>query len=400
MALPSPLDRHQPSLEDANDLTEALALDEGQRARAQSRFYRIAQHFESDLNTDNTDNTSRSRNRDGNGGDGSSSAARYSLPLLVRLTYDHALSGQSRENFLRAFFSALALPVDGPQGQGEEDEDIEDLRSPFFGFADYLLDNFFLPLKASAKKTPQPSPAYHSAIERVQGGTFSCTSDRVSALRGACLVRDRHRCVISRKFDLHEAAARARRDGDDALDNDGNLLREDGNSVSMLNVAHILPHSLMTAQPGSEPSPSKQATLAILNMFDNGVEHLIEGPDIDRPRNAITLTTDFRSLFGDFQVFFEPLDQPHTYRIDSFYPRMFLRDPAFPITRALYLSEHQTIDPPSPRLLALHRAIAQILHLSAAGEYIDRLLSDMDGRDVHAVGTTELDRLVRVRLRG
>lgn len=139
-------------------------------------------------------------------------------------------------------------------------------------------------------------------------------------------------------------------------------------------------------------------------MFDNGVVHLIEGTDIDRPRNAVTLTHELHSLFGDFQVFFKPLSEPHTYRIDSFYPRMLMQalmqDPAFPITRTLYLSEHRTIDPPSPRLLAVHCAIAHILHLSAAGEYIDRLLLDMDGQHVQADGSTELDRLVRLRLRG
>jgi hypothetical protein len=90
-------------------------------------------------------------------------------------------------------------------------------------------------VKASTKKTPQPSPAYHSAVERVQGGVpgFAGTLDRVSTLRGACLIRDRHGCVISRKSDLKEAAHRMRKAGEDALDDDGDLLREDENSVDV-----------------------------------------------------------------------------------------------------------------------------------------------------------------------
>ncbi|KAI1272767.1 hypothetical protein F5Y07DRAFT_286290 [Xylaria sp. FL0933] len=378
MPSPSPLHRHQLSLEGVIDFTVATPLSESQRAFAKHEFYRIADQFE------------------GNNG---APTAQYSPARLVRLTYEYALSEASRDNFLRAFFHAMDLSL---EDQGHDD--LEDLRSPFFGFADYLLDNFFLPLKASTKKTPQPSPAYHSAVERVQGGSVLSlpgTPDRLSALRGACLIRDRHRCVISRKFDLREAADRMRKAGNDALDDDGNLLREDENSVDVLEVAHILPHSLVKTDAGSELSPSKQAALAILNMFDGGVVHLIEGTDIDRPRNALTLTTTLHSLFGDFQVFFEPLpSQLHTYRIDSFYPRILLRDPAFPITRTLYLSDHRTIDPPSPRLLALHRAIAHILHLSAAGDYIDKLLRDMDGQSVFADGSTELDRLVRFGLRG
>ncbi|KPM42283.1 hypothetical protein AK830_g4280 [Neonectria ditissima] len=375
----SPLNSHQSSLEGVINFSAEPPLGADQRTHAKGRFYYIVEHFEAA---------------------NSSTSSRYSRPRLVHLTYDYAISEESRDNFLRAFFRAMALSIDG-----EEDIDFEDLRSPFFGFADYLLDNFFLPLKASTKRTPQPSPAYHSAVQRAQGGDFqgfSGTPDRVSALRGACLIRDRHRCVISRKFDLEEAANRMQRDGDDARDDDGNLLLEDANPVDVLEVAHILPHSLMKSDIGSELNPSKQAALAILNMFDSGVVHLIEGVDVDRPRNAITLTNTLHRLFGDFRVVFEPTsdEQPHTYRISSFYSSSLLRDPALPITRTLYLTDARTIDPPSPRLLAVHNAIAHILHLSAAGGYIDKLLRDTDGKGIQADGSTELDRLVKLRLGG
>ncbi|KAI1119836.1 hypothetical protein F5Y10DRAFT_149237 [Nemania abortiva] len=377
MLAPSPHHRHPLSLEAVINFPDAIPLSNSQRTNARRRFYQIATHFETDRNSNNT--------------------TQYSPPRLVRLTYEHALSEQSRDYFLRTFFLAMALSIDGQQAE----DDAENLRSAFFDFAEYLMDNFFLPLKGSTRKTPQPSPAYHSAIERVQvGGKFSGATDRVSALRGACLIRDRHRCVISRNFDLHEAAIRMRRDGDGALDDDETPILQGGDSVRGLEVAHILPHSLITTNLESELSSPKQAALSILNMFDSEVVHLIEGADIDRPRNAITLTHDLHSLFGDFQIFFQPLPDPHTYRIDSFYPRMLLRDPAFPVTRTLYLSEHRAIDPPSPRLLAVHCAIAHILHLSAAGEYIDKLLLDMDGQNIRADGSTELDRLVRLRLRG
>ncbi|GAW15171.1 hypothetical protein ANO14919_045800 [Xylariales sp. No.14919] len=137
-------------------------------------------------------------------------------------------------------------------------------------------------------------------------------------------------------------------------------------------------------------------------MFDTGVVHLIEGADIDRPRNAITLTPFLHSLFGNFEVFFEPIpgQQPHTYRINSFYPSYLMPELAFPITRTFYLTNDRSIDPPSPRLLAVHRAIAYILHLSAAGEYIDKLLRDMDEQGVQADGSTELDRLVKLGMGG
>lgn len=110
-------------------------------------------------------------------------------------------------------------------------------------------------MKASTRRTPQPSPAFHSAVERVQAGGvqgFTGTPDRVSALRGACLIRDRHRCVISRSFDLAEATNRIRiAGGNGARDDDGNPFREDDSLVA-LEVAHILPHSLMKTDAESE----------------------------------------------------------------------------------------------------------------------------------------------------
>ncbi|KAI1660597.1 hypothetical protein F4813DRAFT_298679, partial [Daldinia decipiens] len=203
-------------------------------------------------------------------------------PLLVRLTYEYALTDESKDNFLRTFFRSMGLSMDGEDiGFGDKDFE-EELRSSLLRFADYLLDNFFLPLKASAKKTPQPSPAYHSAVEKAQGGPqqFPGTPDRVSSLRGACLIRDRHRCVISRMFDQQEAVQRFERSGNAASDDDGNLLKLDA-GFQRLEVAHILPHSLTKVDSSSQLSASKQAALAIFNMFDSGVGHLIEGTDID-----------------------------------------------------------------------------------------------------------------------
>lgn len=136
-------------------------------------------------------------------------------------------------------------------------------------------------------------------------------------------------------------------------------------------------------------------------MFDPGITHLIEGYDIDRPRNAITLTSSFHRFFGAFEVFFEPVPDaaPHTYRVGSFLPGTIVGG-LLPVTRTLYLSENRTIDPPSPRLLALHCAIAHILHLSAAAAYIDEVLDDVEKKGIRADGLTELGRLVTLRLNG
>lgn len=135
-------------------------------------------------------------------------------------------------------------------------------------------------------------------------------------------------------------------------------------------------------------------------MFDDGVVHLIKGTDIDRSRNVITLTYDLHQLFGNFKIYFEPSGgEAHTYLIDSTTSDI-LRPPIFPIQRTLFVTDNKTIDPPSPRLLAVHSAIAHILHMSAAGRYIDGILEDLDQHEISADGSTKLGQLVDLRLTG
>jgi hypothetical protein len=133
-------------------------------------------------------------------------------------------------------------------------------------------------------------------------------------------------------------------------------------------------------------------------MFDDGILHLIAGSEIDRPRNALTMTHDFHQLFGNFEVYFEAVpDIPYTYKIDTTRSGI-LRNPIFPLTRTLTTT--RIIDPPSPRFLAIHRAITLVLHQSTAGDYIDRILEHLDQINIRKDGSTEVGHLIELRLGG
>jgi hypothetical protein len=138
-------------------------------------------------------------------------------------------------------------------------------------------------------------------------------------------------------------------------------------------------------------------------MFNPGAIHLIDGIDIDRPINALTLTHDLHRLFGNFEIAFEPVGiQPHTYKVDYVESDRMGRVEKLPVTVSLFLTPDRSVDPPSPQLLAIHSAIGRILHLSAAGEYINdyiRDLEEMKGGEVMHDGSTRLDDYVRLRLR-
>jgi len=263
-------------------------------------------------------------------------------------------------------------------------------------------------VKAATGKTPQPSSTYDSAVIMVQGQNqeYITTPARLAALRGTSLVRDHHRCVVSRVFDIEEFERRIRREGEaEARDDDGNPL---SGPFGHLEVAHIIPHSLTRPQEGSEVGladinkPNLDEMLKIdLNMLDTGVARLIEGVGIDRPLNALSLSLDHHRWFGAFKIFFTPVpdEEPHAYKIETFLRASFPSSP-LPVTRTLLLSPGRNIDPPSSRLLAVHRAIAHILHLSGAGAYIDRFLREMDEGFVQADGSTQLDKYMRLRLKG
>ncbi|EJT68940.1 hypothetical protein GGTG_13528 [Gaeumannomyces tritici R3-111a-1] len=378
-----PHHRHQSSLQGMLHAGTPV-MEEDTRAQANIRMRHILQHCEAAANQQPQQG--------------------YNHPALVRLTHDYARSDDSKSLFLSSFFEHLDLPLAGNVTDSDVDfgdpEVKERLCKSVDAFAEYLMDNFFLPLKAVSNKTPQPSPITNSAVQRAQGSDLPQavvgTPERVSTLRGTCLVRDRHRCVISRKFDTTEGRKRYEAAPGNARDDDGHLIGP--RDFRTLEVAHILPHSLTKASD-SLLSPGRKAALDVLNMFDVGVVYMIEGAEIDRPYNAITLSHEHHLDFGSFQIFFEPVpDQPpHTYRIDAF--KDFVGETlGLPVTRTLYLTEDRNIDPPSPRLLAIHSAIGHILHLSGAGDYIDRVFRDAEEYGVRSDGSTQLGILLSSKL--
>lgn len=251
MALPH--HRHQSSLEGILDFSSPQPLEQDQLKRATNIFNRIVALYEP-LQTND-------------GG--------YKRITLLRIAHD---SVTSRDNFLRYFFlfvekelrqtgdaselnlsRALCRYVDLDSWNREQRTDLE--RS-LAAFSDFFVNNFLLPrtqhtyherdrsnaesdlVKASARKTPQPTPTPLSGSltsEKVVG-----TTRRLSNLRRDCLLRDGHRCVISRKFDIREARERVKQAAGNAKDDDGQLLNSIEEGFEFLEVAHILPHSLMS----------------------------------------------------------------------------------------------------------------------------------------------------------
>ncbi|KAJ5998514.1 hypothetical protein N7451_006324 [Penicillium sp. IBT 35674x] len=368
--------RHQSSLEGVLDFSVPFSLTPQQHETARNLVTTLIRHYGPEKTV-----------RKG-----------YRPAALIQAILEHVASPDTFMTFFISYlYEALCLE-EGHAAEGEP-EQIKLLNGGLEKFAEYIVENFLLPLRASSVKTPQPTPTSFSSL---QSSTPTGTRQRVSVLRQSCLVRDRHRCVVSRKFDRAAARKRFAENPESCADDDGKLLKEEASDqFQYLEVAHILPHCLTTVASGdTDLSDSKKNVLQILDMFDPGIIHLIDGPKIDSPANALTLTLDYHRLFGEFQIYFERTGIRHQYRIDSTEHSPFLRDPLFPVTRLLTLSPHRTVDPPSPRLLDVHRAIALIMKLSGASEYIEKILRDMEELNVREDGSTHLGYLASLRLGG
>ncbi|KAJ5200406.1 hypothetical protein N7472_005610, partial [Penicillium cf. griseofulvum] len=312
----------------------------------------------------------------------------YRPTALIQATLEHVTSPDTFITFFLTYiYKDLRFDeghaVDSNITHALEPEQINKLHGGLEKFAKYIVENFLLPLRASSVKTPQPTP---TSLSSLQSSTSTGTRQRISILRQKYLIRDRHRCVVSRKFDRAAARKRFEENAESYANNDGNLLKDkSSDQFQYLEVTHILPYCLTTVASGeTDLSDSKKNALRIL----------------DIPINALTLTLDYHRLFGEFKIYFEPTGTRHQYRIDSTECSPFLRDPLFPVTRSLTLSPHRTVDPPSPRVFDIHRAIILIMKLSSASEYIKRVLRDIEELDVREDGSTHLGYLTGLRLGG
>ena len=268
--------------------------------------------------------------------------------------------------------------------------DINILPEKVVSFKDCLITNFFLPRRSTfyfipmgrRKKEKNSLLTFFSQSKPVLANRHSIhllrplslqrklspgPAYRIATLRRDCLIRDKYRCVITRNFDRTEARRRVALDGPGAVDDDGQVL--DGSSFLNLEVAHILPRLLTNFESNLDLVTAREIALDILNMFDMNINRLMAGTDIGRPTNALTLTVNCHDEFGAFRIYFEATNRPHTYRIQSYDLPLISAVPQA-ITRVLTLSP--TIDSPHPRLLAVHAAIARVLHLSSAGPHWSR----------------------------
>ncbi|KAI9765469.1 MAG: hypothetical protein M1839_005500 [Geoglossum umbratile] len=260
--------------------------------------------------------------------------------------------------------------------------------------ANHLVYFFFLPFRGQALKTPQPTPHLTSAGDGVH---HIPTLDRISNLRATCLARDGYRCMVSGLFDGTTAFNRNLN-----VDDSGMPLNDD--TVALTEVAHIIPHALGETTHENSPLDTQKTTFwDVMKLFHPYAERLLDGVEIDKPFNAMTLVVELHHSFGQLRWYLEEEPETHTYIFKkspgrtAFIPSVF--QPQNDRKRVQFVGRNQT-DLPSPDLLALHRACAIILGLSGAGEYIDKILRDEETIRLGGCEELELGKLDLVAMEG
>ncbi|OAA59822.1 hypothetical protein SPI_06020 [Niveomyces insectorum RCEF 264] len=291
----------------------------------------------------------------------------YNRPLLLRLCYQHALSEEARARFLEAFFERV--------GRDRNGEETESAASPtgdsgtesscryataIDDFADHLVDHLFLPLKAAAT----------CAFNSVLNARRSSAATPGSLLEGT------------------EAGPQE----------DAPQQGPHGEADQQRTVCIFPPSPMTNADEDGDLSEAGQRAASLFSLLDDMALSLLHTPSsrlAEQTHNTVRLDEYASHAFSRFQLVLVPAGggstEPPAYRLEAVDAE---GNVATPSTSAVVV-QHA-----SPRLLALHCAIARILYASGVGQWIDAVLDDTAVEDLDADGTTNLGRLMQLRLDG
>ncbi|KAL1967979.1 hypothetical protein VTN77DRAFT_2396 [Rasamsonia byssochlamydoides] len=260
-----------------------------------------------------------------------------------------------------------------------------------FSLYKHLLTSILVPMKArSATPTVTPSPFDDNddAVKQIAASMDESPSRKSQAqLEKLCLHRDNFRCMVTGIVDVDSKGMRASLAG----------------ISGPTQLSHILPLSIGRWDNNKQDHAVSQVWATLTKCFPR-----IElGPsDINHPTNLMTLYDTVHSAFGKFTLAFEPtssspFDESNEYKVLTFgrkYPTVLdihLPQPNAHGDRIVKFEKYADVDLPSPVLLQIHAALANILHASGTAEYIDKVMEEREEIQCLASnGSTNIQRLL------
>lgn len=220
------------------------------------------------------------------------------------------------------------------------------------------------PMKAVSGKTPRfvssPRLGVEDSIDNLEDLIADPVEREQEALRRDCLKRDGNKCVVSGFYNVKYSQVPS------------------GGKRADLIAAHILPFSLGTFRTDDERRQTSAIWTNIYRYFPylrNRLGFFLE--NLNDPRNVMMLESVLHDQFGSFLFALESTETEHQYRIKLFsgFPdayEFFLPSSGM----VTFTSQDNRFRLPEPGLLAIHAAIAKILHATGRGEIVDKILRD------------------------
>jgi len=161
-------------------------------------------------------------------------------------------------------------------------------------------------------------------------------------------------------------------------------LHEDAVTV-YTQAAHIFPAStnkhIATGEERHPKTDYAATAWAVVDRFGGvKVTEELNGANIHRLGNVMTMQVDVHMKFDSLGIWFEETGTPNKYNICA---RRQANLAGLPPT-VTFTTTDPRLPLPDPRYLRVHAACARVAHLSGAGECIDRVIRDMQYTDVLA----------------
>ncbi|KAF8327705.1 uncharacterized protein EI90DRAFT_3066603 [Cantharellus anzutake] len=245
-------------------------------------------------------------------------------------------------------------------------------------------------------KGPTPDPSLHPSHISFEGNVVELSYKLMEPpsshqmAKHKAIRRDGGRCVATGKYDLLTAQS-------DASSLEFKIPPDA--PCCMTEAALIFPSSINRNIAGGNEGAAKNdwaaSVWAVMEHFGNvRVLDELNGDNIHRLENVLTLSHDIHSAFDQLKFWFEATNaNANEYRLRTLWSRLMVdKDTIVTLTTP----DPQCLPLPSPKYLALHAACCKVAHLSGAAEHIDRCFRDLDGMRVLAEDGSNVDVLMFV----
>ncbi|KAK2799705.1 hypothetical protein FQN50_008405 [Emmonsiellopsis sp. PD_5] len=279
------------------------------------------------------------------------------------------------------------LPPDGATAVANDIVRCGDDDDELFQVFENLRTALLVPMKSASRGPSVVSSPHSKRKEAVESVAQNLPSPlvRERRFREDCLRRDNYHCVVSKVMDLGH------------WEEIGSPQEQRRAAVE---AAHIIPFSYANFRDKEAPPKDIIERWAVLYRCFPFLEGTVKANNINDLSNALSLHATLHREFGNFTMSFQPMEKGNTYRVKT-YPRFDTEFHSLPKDGILELDPNtdDSLQLPDPNLLAVHFAIAEVLHASGMGNEIDKVIRDMESIGcLREDGATDIGRILNTAL--